>query len=355
MTRPHPLRPRPLQRPRRLLSALGLAAAVLLLHAWVLGRLPSGAGTAWRADVPSVLQVRQVRAMTVAQAEAAAEQAPAALPVAPARPAATLREAVAHLPPGSRTVQDMQADVPLVDGAGAQPSSTSGVAGGAPTPRYATRLPPPATLQYSLQREGTGGPGRSGLQAELRWRPAEGTYTLTLGFGAVGWASVGGLDADGVAPERHVETRRGREVRAANFRREAGPTGGRITFSGPQVEFALLPGAQDRLSWMLQLPAVLEADPMLGQPGREVRLFVAGVRGDAGLWTFTVVDRGPAELPAGTVAEAVHLRREPQRPYDSRVDVWLDPARHHLPVRVRLDHLGDGGGTDFLLSGISLP
>jgi len=189
----------------------------------------------------------------------------------------------------------------------------------------------------------------------LRWRPVDGNYTLTLGFGAVGWASVGGLDADGVAPERHVETRRGREVRAANFRREAGPAGGRITFSGPSVEFALLPGTQDRLSWMLQLPAVLEADTSLGQPGREVRLLVAGVRGDAGLWTFTVVDRGPAELPAGTVADAVHLRREPQRPYDTRVDVWLDPARHHLPVRVRLDHRGDGGGTDFLLSGISLP
>jgi hypothetical protein len=106
---------------------------------------------------------------------------------------------------------------------------------------------------------------------------------------------------------------------------------------------------------MLQLPAVLEAEPALGQPGREVRLYVAGVRGDAGVWAFKVVGRGPAELPAGTVAEAVHLQREPQRPYDTRVDVWLDPARHHLPVRVRLDNRGDGGATDFLLSDISLP
>jgi hypothetical protein len=233
--------------------------------------------------------------------------------------------------------------------------ATPALAGGTPLPRYATQLPPPVTLQYNLQRDGPGALGRQGLQAELRWRPAEAGYTLTLGFGAVGWASVGGFDADGVAPERHVETRRGREVRAANFRREAGPTGGRITFSGPPVEYTLLPGAQDRLSWMLQLPAVLEAEPELGQPGREVRLFVAGVRGDAAPWTFIVVERGPLDLPAGTVADAVHLQREPQRPYDTRVDVWLDPARHHLPVRVRLDHRGDGGGTDFLLSGISLP
>ena len=32
---------------------------------------------------------------------------------------------------------------------------------------------------------------------------------------------------------------------------------GRITFSGPQVEYPLLPGAQDRISWLLQLAAVL--------------------------------------------------------------------------------------------------
>ncbi len=334
------LRPRP---PQRLLGAAGVVAAVLLLHALLLRQLPQAAGQGGRADTPRALQVRQLPLATPLPAALAPEAAVAAAPKNPEPRPAAATPAVAAAPSARRAEEGQAQMVPAE-------AETAGT----PPPRYATRLPPPATLQYSLQREGPGGAGRPGLQAELRWRPSDDGYTLTMGFGAIGWASVGGLDGDGVAPERHVETRRGREVRAANFRREAGPTGGRITFSGPPVEYPLLPGAQDRLSWMLQLPAVLEADPALGQPGREVRLFVAGVRGDAGWWTFTVADRGPAELPAGTVTDAVHLQREPQRPYDTRVDVWLDPARHHLPVRVRLDHRGDGGGTDFLLSGISL-
>ena len=350
MTRPTPLRPWP---PQRLLAGLGVAAAVLLLHVLLLGRLPPGAGLGTPADTTLALQVRQLRLAAPAPADVLAD-APASL--APATPARPVPAVTAAPRAAAERPEPLAASrLPVADADEAMPPPAGAMPEGIPPPRYATRLPPPATLQYSLQREGPGAAGRAGLQAELRWRPSDAQYTLRMGFGAVGWASVGGLDGDGVAPERHVETRRGREVRAANFRREAGPTGGRITFSGPPAEFALLPGAQDRLSWMLQLPAVLEADPTLGQPGRELQLFVAGVRGDAGLWTFTVLGRGPAELPAGTVADAVHLRRETQRPFDTRVDVWLDPARHHLPVRVRLDHRGDGGGTDFLLSGFSLP
>ncbi|MDO9071649.1 MAG: DUF3108 domain-containing protein [Rubrivivax sp.] len=334
-----------------------MAAAVLLLHVLLLGRLPYGAGAGDRLDAAPALQVRQLHLAAPAPPDGGLtpDAVAAAAPVAQVRraPAPTAASGAASAGPAPLSAPGLP--VVVADPDEALPPSAGAMPGGTPSPRYATRLPPAATLQYSLQREGPGAAGHAGLQAEMRWRPADAQYTLTLGFGAVGWASVGGLDADGVAPERHVETRRGREVRAANFRREAGPTGGRITFSGPPAVFALLPGAQDRLSWMLQLPAVLEADPTLGQHGSEVRLFVAGVRGDAGWWTFTVVDRGPADLPAGTVADAVHLRREPQRPYDTRVDVWLDPSRHHLPVRVRLDHRGDGGGTDFLLSGFSLP
>lgn len=321
---------------------------MLLLHAALLGRLPQAAAPGRLHDTATVLQVRQLR-ISVAPVPAVPAAVAGPSTALAAAPAPTLAPALERVRPAAL------AALPL------PPASTAAApppAGGPPLPRYATRLPPPATLQYTLLREGPGAPGRPGLQAELRWRPEAGRYTLTLGFGAAGWASVGGLDAHGVAPERHVETRRGRELRAANFRREAGPTGGRISYSGPPVEHPLLPGAQDRLSWMLQLPAVLEADPALGQPGSEVQLFVAGVRGDAAVWAFVVAGRGAIDLPAGTVAEAVHLQREPPRPYDTRVDVWLDPAHHHLPVRVRLQHRGgegEGASTDFVLTQLSLP
>ena len=350
-----------------MLPVLGLVAAVSLLHALLLGLVPPNAGApAPRAASlsPPTLQVRQlVLASSVSapvtlqdqdqdqdQEPKEASNAPPASTLVPKR-AATLR---APEPPTA-----VQQPLGPVDPAQAEFSdidtetgaATDAYPAGAPLPTYATRLPPPATLQYAVQRSGAQpGPVREGLQAQLIWRPEAAAYTLSLGMGAVGSASVGALDLHGIAPERHVETRRGREVRAANFQRNAGPGGegsGHITFSGPRVEYPLLPGVQDRLSWMLQLAGVLAADPALGQPGSEVRLQVVGVRGDAALWIFRVMALQTLALPAGEVVSAVHLQREAARPYDTAVDVWLDPARHHLPVRLRLQNRADGPVTAF--------
>jgi len=75
-----------------------------------------------------------------------------------------------------------------------------------------------------------------------------------------------------------------------------------------------------------------------------VTLFVAGTRGDAEPWRIEVLGHAALELPAGAVARALQLqlRREPTRPYDTRVEVWLDPARQHLPVRVVFTTLPGG-------------
>jgi hypothetical protein len=180
----------------------------------------------------------------------------------------------------------------------------------------------------------------------LDWAQDEGRYRLSLQGHLIAapqaaWISQGLLDAAGVAPERYTENRRGRELRAANFQREAG----RISFSGPAHEFALPAGAQDRLSWMVQLGAVLAANPDLAQPGAEVRVFVVGTRGDGETWLFTVLSQEPLDLPGGRVEGAVHLHREPRRPYDTHADIWLDPARHYLPVRLHLRVRATGEGT----------
>ncbi|MFY9513454.1 MAG: DUF3108 domain-containing protein, partial [Rubrivivax sp.] len=209
---------------------------------------------------------------------------------------------------------------------------------------YATRLPPPVTLRYELKRGALSGSG------ELVWRPAEGRYTAVMegaafSINVLHWRSEGLLDAAGIAPERFVDRRRGRDVRAANFQRDKG----RITFSGPQVEFPLPPGAQDRLSWMLQLAAIVEAEPARFVPGAQVSLFVVGARGDADTWTFSVEAVEPLDLPVGPVAQALRLRREPRKPYDTLGEVWLDPARAHLPVRVRLSVPQADDSTEFLL------
>ncbi|MEO5734385.1 MAG: DUF3108 domain-containing protein [Rubrivivax sp.] len=193
-------------------------------------------------------------------------------------------------------------------------------------PRYPTQLPPPLHWRFQMRRGGRDG------TADLRWSPTADSYRIDL----LGWTSTGAFDIDGIAPERHTESRRGREWRAVNFQREQG----RITFSGSQGDAPLGPGAQDRVSWMLQLAGVLAANSGLREPGSEVSLVVAGIRGSAGVWRFTNLRAEDLDLPAGRVAAALHLRRESEGPYDLQVDVWLDPARHFGPVRLLMQRPG---------------
>ncbi|MBX3634514.1 MAG: DUF3108 domain-containing protein [Rubrivivax sp.] len=216
-------------------------------------------------------------------------------------------------------------------------------AGGEPPPRYATRLPPSQRLHYTLER----GAQRGG--ATLHWQQGDDGYRLVLegdfGRDLAGRSSRGTLDGDGLAPERYVETRRGREQRAVNFQRDKAL----ITFSAAVHGQPLWPAAQDRLSWLVQIAAALEADAALREPGSLLRLFVAGPRGDAETWTFELRGREPLDLPAGTVVDALHLRREPPRPWEPQVDLWLDPARHHLPVRLRWLVRPTGETTELML------
>ena len=229
-------------------------------------------------------------------------------------------------------------------------AASSPLPGGTEVPVYATQFPAAQTLSYRLRR----GPAQG--SAELQWLPQGDRYVLQLnnllnGQPVLGSRSQGRIDAHGLAPERHSESRRGRDVRAANFQRDTA----RITFSGPRAEYPLLAGVQDRLSWMLQLPAVLTANPALAAAGRELTLYVVGARGDATLWTFRIEGPATLTLPDGSSLPALHLHREPSRLYDTQVDVWLDPARQHLPVRVLLRNRADGPGTELLLTSTTSP
>ena len=206
-------------------------------------------------------------------------------------------------------------------------------------PVYATRLPAAGRWRYRLQR------GLVAGDAELQWaRLPDDRYELRLegrvaGVTLLDWVSQGQIDAAGVAPERFATRRRGRDRQAANFQRDAG----KITFSGPTHELPLLPGAQDRLSWLLQLPAIVAAAPERFVAGASVMLFVAGARGDADVWTFSVEGME-------TVGDrpALKLLREPRKLYDTRAEVWLDPAESYVPLRVLQTPSGGGAALDLL-------
>jgi hypothetical protein len=330
---------------------LRLLLLVLLGHALVLDLLPVGVGRGWQGGVRRTLQVRQI-------APLAPPVEPEPVPLASAQP---VRTPPAMLPsPSTAPAPEPAAALPVAGPASApealaavEPAASAAVAsvpaavsesGGDSVPVYATRFAPAVRLAYELRRGMLSGNG------ELLWRPDGQRYELTMegtafGLGIIGWTSVGSIDRAGLAPERFVDRRRGRDVRAANFQREKGL----ITFSGPQVEYPLVAGAQDRLSWMLQLPAIIEADAARGAPGERITMFVVGARGEGDLWTFRVEGIESIEVPAGPVPAALRLRREPRRPYDTLVEVWLDPARHHLPARVRLSTPQTDDSTEFLL------
>ncbi len=356
---------------------------VLCAHGLLLGGMPSGAAGAvastappealQAAKAPVMLKTRQIVSAPLsapptptwaAPNPVRPAVAPVALPsvtriaAARPRPHATRSAAPAEGPsdpPAPQTgtttlVADSPPSLILAAAPAAAQESAASASEGADVPVYATRLPPAARLQYELRRGPLRGDGR------MIWAPGAQAYELSLEGTALGakliaWDSRGGFDAAGIAPVRYTDRRRGKDAQAANFRRDSA----RITFSGPAVELPLAPGTQDRLSWMVQLPAIIGADPARFGPGERVSMWVVGARGDLSVWAFSVLAREAVDLPAGTVAAALRLQREPRKPYDTQVDVWLDPARHHLPVKVRLSIPQTGDSTEFLLQAIEQP
>ena len=267
---------------------------------------------------------------------------PVAAPTAPASEAPRSFDVPAQTSP----VADTPAATLL---AAAQPTE-SGAATAAdddpPPPVYATRVPPPFRMSYALRRGALSG------QAELTLQRAGPGYELelkgtALGLEVLGLRSQGSLGPHGLMPERFVDRRRGKDRLAANFDHGSG----RITYSGSAASQPLHLGAQDRLSWMVQLAAILEAAPARHGTGSRISLSVSGARADVDTWTFIVQGRQRLNLPSGATVEALRLTREPRRPYDTQVEVWMDPAQHHLPVRARLTVLPGGETLDLSSSG----
>jgi len=306
-------------------------AAVLALHALLLW----WAAPAWfdgsdaQPAAPPTLRVRSIALAAppaVVATAAPASPAPRALLAAP--PAAT-RPVVVRVdtpaPPSTAASTPDAPPQPTTDpNADAQAEARDPLPA-IDVPVYATKLPPAGAWRYRLQR------GLVAGEATLDWAPAaDGRYDARLegriaGVTVLDWTSRGAIDGAGIAPERFALRRRGREQNAANFQREAG----KVTFSGPKHELPLLPGVQDRLTWLLQTSAIAAAAPQRLVPGAKLVLMVVGARGGAGVWSFTV-QAGAEPL--------VHLLREPDpgRAHDLRVEVWLDPARGFLPQRALL-------------------
>ena len=343
----------------------GLTLAVALVHLLVLGLAPTAIG-----PEPSPLANKFItRTIVIAPPAAEKPAAPAAAaapaearpspPAQPRRPRAPsvpkpkpVPEPDAHAQP-SVEIPDQTAQAATDSGATPPHAAASAAAGAAASPgggagsgtaaagggeasgtivgSQALRIPGSVTLDFAA----TGQDGASPMQGvfgELVWLQDGSRYdarlTLKLLFRTIrSQHSTGKIGPSGIEPERYSESRKA-EV-ASHFLRDQG----QILFSNNAPGVALMAGAQDRLSVMMQLGGLLAGDAARYPAGSQISVQTVGPR-DAGVWVFVVGEEEKVALPAGeyTVRK---LTRSPRRDFDSKLELWLAPAYGYLPVRIR--------------------
>jgi hypothetical protein len=216
-------------------------------------------------------------------------------------------------------------------GTAAHASSTGTTPSGNGDPLAAPLVPVPATWRYAVIAQWRGLVVQG--DAVLAWQHDGARYDASLELAAPplparAQHSTGALGADGLRPLRFSD--RVRTEQATHF----DAAQGRIIFSSNRPDVPLQPGAQDRLSVLVQLMALAASNPGRFVPGAVATLQVAGTR-EADTWRFTV--EGLETLAVGTQGvRALKLTRAPQHEYDTRLEVWLAPGQAYAPVRLRL-------------------
>ena len=196
-------------------------------------------------------------------------------------------------------------------------------------PAHAYRVADPVRLKYEVK----GNKFPYNLNAELLWQQDGSLYDARLVFSAgflpvLSQTSHGQITAQGLVPLRFSDKKR-TEV-AAHFVREQG----KISFSANTPDAPLLAAAQDRLSILLQLGAMIAGDPGAYPESTTLTVQIVGPR-DADIWLFTVGGLETLALPGGEQA-ALKLLRNPREAFDQKVELWLAPALGYLPVRLRI-------------------
>lgn len=204
------------------------------------------------------------------------------------------------------------------------------------------QLPPAGTLRYLVSGQAKGFTYHA--RGALRWQHGAGRYEASFGVSAflVGsreQLSQGRVDDQGLHPERFSD--RSRRERTAEL--DAGTSRIRYTHGG---ERPLQRGTQDRLSVALQLGALLNARPQAYPAGSTIRLPVTDTS-QVEFWEFVV---GPEEKLAIVSGElqVIGLTRQPRRPGDRKVEMWLAPTLSYLPARLRVSE-ANGDHIDQLL------
>ncbi|CAM5780939.1 DUF3108 domain-containing protein [Ottowia pentelensis] len=121
----------------------------------------------------------------------------------------------------------------------------------------------------------------------------------------------------------------------------------RVSFSATGAQAPLVAGTQDRLSALIQLGALLAADPARYPVGSAITLPAAHNQG-VGVWRFAIVADETVPALGGKAVAAVHLSHIPTGDQSAQVDIWLGRALDYLPVRLRITE-ANGDHVDYEL------
>jgi hypothetical protein len=366
--------------------AVLLVLAVLWVHGWVL----SGAPLWWSPETRQTLRPQAMVTRTIEASTPRAAQVPTAKPNRAVRtppdlpqplPNQPLLDAQEHTQPAtehnattpnpasslvakpdtppfasSQELADLTAPVAL-------PARTASAVDLPPFKRIAAsaadspslteatsfKAPASAVLSYKMQGQSKG--LTYWANGELFWQQDGQRYDAKLEVSAflIGTrtqTSTGTLGAEGLMPTRFGD--KSRSELAAHFQRDKNI----ISFSANTPSVPLLKGAQDRLSVIIQLGALLAGDPARYPAGTMLSFQTASQR-EAEVWQFSVEKEETLHLPYGTVV-AVKLNRSPRREFDQRIEVWLAPELGYLPVRLRVTN-ANGDWIDQTLKGVEKP
>lgn len=304
-----------LARHRRLAALGGLSLLLhLLAFVWI--------DTALTAPPPvsgTPLALRLVRAPA-----APARAVP--VPEHPAPPTRQPRPVAAPAPqPAPATVFEPIRSAPAAATAAAPPGTVPLQMPG----RYRVRLPPSSTLQYAVTRAAPGQAAIAGEPAQLVWESDGEHYRLRV-EGVLGvLASEGGGDDAGIAPVQASEAGAAGGVQLTRFDRAAR----RIDYGSLGASDPLRLGSQDRASVLIQLAGIGLAEP--DQVQDAIDILVAGA-GGARIARWQVLGKEELTTAAGQLATVRLAQLAPAG--EARVELWLAPDQHWLPVQLRVTY-----------------
>lgn len=325
---------------------LALTAAVLLAHI-VLLQATMSAGLERDPIEPAPLRVFTTRAVAPVAARPTAAKPPTTAVTAPPAAATPITSAARtnRLPPVAPPAPEQPSPEPPSPSESPEPKpeplAEADPLAAEPRPLRETAvlvtayaLPGSARFKYQV----TSNKFPFSLNSELLWQQDGQNFEARLEFSAFGLSRVqtsrGQITQQGLAPLRFSDKYRS-EV-AAHFVREKGI----VSFSANTPDAPLLAGAQDRLSILMQLAGMIAGAPDQFPSASTISIQTIGPR-DADTWLFSVGATEALLLPAGQQL-ALKLVRNPRRPFDQKVELWLAPALGYLPVRVRItDANGD--------------